>query len=147
MLCNTASLTYASRAKPDNMVPVRTIRNLLEKKNVEKDTSMTSMSYCASKLCHRCQHWHVTMCYEVKSTLNKAIYESCLSTTFFCLWSDKVWLTEPHAIFQAAMGLTSHLHILNCTDIVHHECHRPRKTSLPHSLSKAETSGGVSSPG
>lgn len=118
MLHNTALLTYASKAKPDNTAPVWTIRNLLgkKKKNAQKDTGTTSMPYCSSKLCHKCQHWHVTTCYKVKLTLNKAIYESCLSTTFFCLCSDKAWLIEPHTILQAATGLTLHLYILNCTD-------------------------------
>lgn len=75
----------------------------------------TSMPYCASKFCHRCQHWHVTMCCEVKLTLNKAIYESCLSTTFLCLRSERFWLIKAHAIPQAVTGFTLHLYILNCT--------------------------------
>lgn len=76
----------------------------------------TSMPYCASKFCHKCQHWHVTMCYKVKLTLNKAIYESCLSTTFLCLRSERFWLIKAHAIPQAVTGFSLHLYILNCTD-------------------------------
>jgi len=44
MLCKTAPLTYASRAKSDNMAPVWTIRNLLGKKNPKKAP--------AQKACH-----------------------------------------------------------------------------------------------
>lgn len=91
-----------------------------------------SMPYSASKFCHKCQHWHVTMCYKVKLTLNKAIYESCLSTTFLCLRSERLWLIKAHTIPQAVTGFTLHLYVLNCTACAPGESHCPRKASLPH---------------
>lgn len=114
MLCKTAPLTCASRAKPDKMAPVWTIRIFLGRKRRKSYRQACHTVPASSATSVSTGMWQRAIKWSWHST--KQFMKSCLSTTFLCLRSERFWLIKAHAIPQAVTGFSLHLYILNCTD-------------------------------
>lgn len=117
MLCNTAPLSYVSRAKPDNMAPVWTIRNLLGKKKRQKKvpawqachTAPASYATSVSTGMWKCAikwSWHST------KQFMKVV---CQQHFFVCAQTRSGWWS-PTQSFKLSQASLYTFYILNCTD-------------------------------